>query len=123
MTELLTWIAAFVTGLLASMGVGGGMILIIWYTAVLGADQLEAQGINLLFFLPIALLSVIMHRKNGLIDIKTMLPAMLTGAAGAAAGSLAAQYIGSDILKKIFALFILFIGIKEIAAALKANRS
>ena len=53
---LLTFIAAFFTGLLASLGVGGGMVLIIWFTAVMGMSQLEAQGINLLFFLPIALL-------------------------------------------------------------------
>ena len=118
---VLTWIAAFVTGLLASMGVGGGMILIIWYTAVLGADQLETQGINLMFFLPIALLSVIMHRKNGLIDMKAMLPAVITGVIGAAAGSLAAHYIGSALLKKIFAVFILMIGVKETINAFKKS--
>ena len=44
----LTWLAAFAAGLLASMGVGGGMILIIWLTAVMGMSQIDAQGVNLI---------------------------------------------------------------------------
>lgn len=118
---VLTWIAAFLTGLLASLGVGGGMVLIIWLTAVMGMSQLEAQGINLLFFLPIALLSVIIHRKNGLISLKQLVPAVLTGILGAAAGSFAARLMGSELLGKIFAVFILVIGVKELISAFFGN--
>lgn len=121
--NILTWIAAFITGLLASLGVGGGMVLIIWMTAVLGTSQLEAQGINLIFFLPIALLSVIMHRKNGLIDLKKLLPAIVTGVVTAALGAYAAHAIGSPLLKKIFAVFILAIGIKELCGAGKKDEN
>ena len=118
---VLTWIAAFLTGLLASLGVGGGMVLIIWLTAVMGRSQLEAQGINLFFFLPIALLSVIIHRKNGLISLKQLVPAVLTGILGAAAGSFAARLMGSELLGKIFAVFILVIGVKELISAFFGN--
>lgn len=118
---LLTWIAAFLTGLLASLGVGGGMVLIVWFTAVMGMSQLEAQGINLLFFLPIALLSVIIHRKNGLISFKELVPSVMTGVLGAAAGSFAAKLMGSEFLGKIFAVFILVIGVKELLSAVFGN--
>ena len=118
---LLTMIAAFLTGLLASLGVGGGMVLIIWLTAVMGMSQLEAQGINLLFFLPIALLSVMIHRKNGLISFKELVPSVLTGILGAAAGSFAAKLMGSVLLGKIFAVFILVIGVKELLSAVFGN--
>ncbi|MBP0956633.1 MAG: sulfite exporter TauE/SafE family protein [Oscillospiraceae bacterium] len=118
---LLTWIAAFLTGLLASLGVGGGMVLIIWFTAIMGMSQLEAQGINLLFFLPIALLSVIIHRKNGLISFKELVPSVITGVLGAAAGSFAAKLMGSELLGKIFAVFILVIGVKELLSAVFGN--
>ena len=118
---ILTFIAAFLTGLLAFLGVGGGMVLIIWFTAVMGMSQLEAQGINLLFFLPIALLSVIIHRKNGLIDLKKFVPAFLTGAVGAAAGAYFAKLMGSELLGKIFAVFILLIGVKELFSAIFGN--
>lgn len=118
---LLTMIAAFLTGLLASLGVGGGMVLIIWLTAVMGMSQLEAQGINLLFFLPIALMSVMIHRKNGLISFKELVPSVLSGILGAAAGSFAAKLMGSVILGKIFAVFILVIGVKELLSAVFGN--
>lgn len=119
--NMLTYAAAFLTGLLASLGVGGGMVLIIWFTAVLGMSQLDAQGINLLFFLPIALLSVIMHRKNGLVRPKELMPAFLTGTVGAVGGFFAARFIGSQLLGKIFAVFIIIIGIKELISSFTDN--
>lgn len=107
-------IAALVTGFLASLGVGGGMILILYMTVWGGYSQLHAQGVNLIFFLPIALLSVIIHRKNGLIELKELVPAMITGAVSAVIGSLAAEYIGSELLGKFFAVFIIALGIREL---------
>lgn len=111
---ILSWLAALITGFLASLGVGGGMVLIIYLTSVMGLGQIEAQGINLLFFIPIALISVIIHHKNKLVDIKTVLPAIITGAIGAAIGAFAAEFIGSELLGKAFSAFILIIGIREI---------
>lgn len=106
--------AAFLTGIFASLGVGGGMILILYLTAFGGFDQLSAQGINLIYFIPIALLAVIMHSRNGLIRWKSILPALIAGTAFAAAGAFAAGYIGSPWLKKLFAAFILAVGIREL---------
>ncbi|MCI5904212.1 MAG: sulfite exporter TauE/SafE family protein [Oscillospiraceae bacterium] len=106
--------AAFLTGIFAAMGVGGGMILIIYLTFFAGFTQLEAQGINLVYFIPVALLSVIIHTKNKLISWKKILPSLVAGTAAAAAGAWAAAFIGSDMLKKIFGGFILIIGIKEL---------
>ena len=107
-------IAALVTGFLASLGVGGGMILILYMTVWGGYSQLHAQGVNLIFFLPIAMLSVIIHRKNGLIEMKELVPAMITGAVSAVIGSLAAEYIGSELIGKFFAVFIIALGIREL---------
>ena len=106
--------AAFLTGIFASLGVGGGMILIIYLTVFAGFDQLAAQGINLVYFIPIAALSVILHSRNHLIEWKKIIPSIITGILFAALGTLAAKYIGSEGLKKIFAVFILLIGIKEL---------
>ncbi|MCM1578818.1 MAG: TSUP family transporter [Ruminococcus sp.] len=93
------------------------MVLIIWLTVFSGVSQTEAQGINLIFFLPIALLSCILHRKNGLVKIKPLLPAIFTGIVGAAAGALLAQAVASEILGKCFSGFILAVGIKELLSA------
>lgn len=117
--NILTWIAAFLAGLLASLGTGGGMLLIIWLTAVMGTDQLEAQGINLIFFLPLAILSVILHSKNGYISIKKMLPAIWTGVISSALFSIAAHSLGSRAVRKIYALFLLFTGIRSLLGIFK----
>lgn len=106
--------AALLTGVFASLGVGGGMILIIYLTVFGGFDQLAAQGINLIYFIPIAALSVIIHSKNHLIEWKKIIPSIIIGVIFAAAGTYAAEHIGSPALKKIFAAFILLIGIKEL---------
>lgn len=118
---VITWLIAFLTGVLASLGVGGGMILIIWMTAVLNTDQLQAQGINLLFFLPIALLSVILHKRNGLIRLRPLIPAIIAGCLSSFAGVAAAEFIGAELLKKIFAVFLIIIGIKTVVGVMKSG--
>lgn len=119
----MTWsfIAAFLTGIFASLGVGGGMILILYLTVFAGFDQLSAQGINLIYFIPIAVLSVIIHSKNRLIEWRKIIPALITGVIFAAAGTFAAERIGSPALKKIFAVFILLIGVKELLCKPKSD--
>ncbi len=111
---LWSFIAAFFTGILASLGVGGGMILIIYLTIFAGYPQLEAQGINLIFFIPIAILSIIIHTKNKLIEWKPIIISIIGGILFAVMGTFIASYLGSDVLQKIFAGFILLVGIKEL---------
>ncbi len=110
---LITFIA-FLTGIFASMGFGGGMILIIYLTIFAGVDQLTAQGINLVFFIPIAFLSVIMHSKNKLIEWKKIVPAIICGTIGVFIGSFIATKTGPEFLSKIFAIFIIIIGFREL---------
>ena len=119
MTALI--IAAFLTGIFASMGVGGGMILIVYLTIFAGYSQLEAQGINLIYFLPIAALSLIIHTKNHLVEWKIAFLAIICGVVLAVAGAFLAEWLGSDILRKIFGGFIFIIGIKEIFTAYRAS--
>ena len=109
-----SFIAALLTGVFASLGVGGGMILIIYLTVFGGFDQLAAQVINLIYFIPIAIMSVMIQIKNNLIEWKKIIPSIIIGVIFAAAGTYAAEHIGSPALKKIFAVFILLIGVKEL---------
>ena len=62
------------TGVLSGFGVGGGTLLLVYLTAVAGADQHLAQGINLLYFLPAGLLALPAHIKNGYVEKKALLP-------------------------------------------------
>ena len=92
-------IIGFATGILASMGLGGGFILIIYLVDILGVDQIAAQGINLVFFLPIAVLSLIMHTKNKMVEWHTVPAASIFGALGALLGTLIALNINSKYIK------------------------
>lgn len=107
-------VVSFLTGFVASLGLGGGMVLIIYLTIFSGMAQLEAQGINLIFFIPIALISIILHTKSKLIIWKKILPSIITGAILALLFSFIASMLGSEILSKIFSVFIIIIGIKEL---------
>ena len=75
--NILFYISAFLTGILASMGLGGGMILILYMTLIAGMEQLTAQGVNLLFFIPIAAAALIIHTKNKLVKWKKIVPAII----------------------------------------------
>lgn len=111
--NILLYAAAFVTGILASMGLGGGMVLILYLTIISGMPQIEAQGINLLFFIPIALSALVMHTRSGLVKWRKIIPAIICGALMAAAGTFIAGAIDGDLLRKAFAVFVLITGIKE----------
>ena len=56
------------TGILSGFGVGGGTLLLVYLSAVTGMEQHQAQGINLLYFLPAAALAIPKHWKNEYIE-------------------------------------------------------
>lgn len=107
-------LVGFLSGIIASMGLGGGFVLLIWLTLFEDVAQRSAQGINLLFFLPIALVSVIMHLRAGLIDKKLVLSLIPGGIVGAILGTIGSQVVGNDLLRKLYALFLLAFGLREL---------
>ena len=97
MLKFLTLPIAAILGFLAGLGVGGGSLLMLWLTAVVGIAYPEARTINLLFFLPSALIATLFHKKQGSVKLKKLLPAILTGCATAALFSFVGKYI--ELLK------------------------
>ena len=71
-----------VLGFLSGLGVGGGSLLILWLTAVVGMEYPLARTINLLFFIPAAIISLFIRGKNGNIPWKTIIPAIQFGLQG-----------------------------------------
>lgn len=107
-------VVGFLTGVLASMGLGGGFILVVWLTIFEDIGQRAAQGINLLFFLPIALISLIFHLKNHLVNTALVKKIASGGVLGAVIGTYGAQLIDNGLLRKLFALFLLAFGLREL---------
>lgn len=105
---------AFLTGIFASMGLGGGMVLIVYLTVFAGFSQLVAQGINLVFFIPIAIISLVLHTKNKLVEWKKAVPAVLWGTAAVIISAWLANRIEQSLLSKAFGIFLILMGMKEL---------
>lgn len=114
MIDYVSSISAFVSGIFAAMGFGGGSILIICLTVFQNFPQHLAQGINLLFFIPIATTALIFHSIKKLIVWRYAIIFMFLGLLGAAIGSYLSMFINPFFLRKIFGVFLLFIGITQI---------
>ncbi|MBE6837015.1 MAG: sulfite exporter TauE/SafE family protein [Ruminococcus sp.] len=111
MDLIIIGIVSFLSGIMASMGLGGGMVLILYLSAINGLDQLSSQGINLLFFIPIGIFSVILHSKRKLIKWKFVLLPLITGGIAVSIFSFIATKINADMLKTAFGVFIIAVGI------------
>lgn len=111
--------AALLSGILGSMGLGGGGVFIIYLTLGAGIGQRTAQGLNLLLFIPCAVIALIFYIRKGLIHWRTALPAALFGLIGAAAGTYLSGAVNAGMLRKIFAAMLLIIGLKELFAKAK----
>ncbi len=96
------------------MGFGGGGVLIIYLVIFAKTPQIIAQGINLIFFIPCALLATIIYILKKQVKIKVVLPVILGGIIGAITTSYFLNFIESDWLSKIFAVFLILMGITSI---------
>ena len=108
--------AAFLAAVIGALGMGGGSVLIIFLTSYMGLEQLAAQGINMVFFLPVAAVALFFHQKNRLIKWKVALPCIALGLCGVYFGTRLAMHLGSDLLGKLFGGFLLIIGVREVFA-------
>lgn len=116
-------IAGIVSGVVAGMGMGGGTFLIPILTIFLKFKQQAAQGLNLLAFLPCAIVSLVIHCKNKLVNFKIGIPIIITGVFASVSGSLLAMHISSVVLKKLFGGFLLIIGLFQFYLVFKNKKS
>ncbi len=121
MKYILMAAAGLLSGFVGSMGLGGGGFLIIYLTVFQNVPQVKAQGINLLFFIPIALFSTVKYFLNKEIDFKTVLFAALGGVPGTVAGTLLLKVIGATLLSKIFGASLILLGIYTVFSAKSNN--
>ena len=103
-------------GVLTGAGVGGGTLLLIYLTQGAGMAQLQAQGVNLLYFLITAPAALWGHFQNGLVEKSIALEAGLVGAAAAAGAAWLSTGMDGGSLRQIFGLFTLLVGIRELLA-------
>lgn len=103
-----------VLGFLSGLGIGGGSLLILWLTMILHTDPLTARSINLLFFIPSALVACAIRLKQGNLKLRPLLPAILAGCAAAAVFSWISTIVDTETLKKLFGTVLLAAGVREL---------
>lgn len=101
-------------GFLSGLGVGGGSLLMLWLTLVLGMEHSIARSINLLFFIPSAVIASLFRWRQGTLEIKKVLPAIIAGCACAACFSLISKQLDISLLKKLFGVLLLLTGVREL---------
>lgn len=111
-------LAGFAGGIIGGMGMGGGTLLIPILTLTLAMPQLEAQAINLISFLPMAVLSLVLHFKNKLVKIKPVLIMTPLAIAGCIGGAYLTRIVDAYILRKVFGYFLLTIGVLYMGKAI-----
>lgn len=114
MLEILAFPVATILGFLAGLGVGGGSLLMLWLTAVVQMDYALARTVNLLFFLPAALIATLFHKKEGSVDLRKILPAILLACITAAIFSYIGKQTDTTLLKKLFGGILIITGLREL---------
>lgn len=106
--------AGTLLGFLSGLGTGGGSLLILWLTVVAGMEYEQARLINLMFFIPSALVACLFRWKQNHLAIKKVLPAIGAGIVCAVLGNWLSTVIDTQLLKKIFGFMLLAAGAREL---------
>ncbi len=114
MNALFGIVIGIIAGIFAGLfGIGGGTVIIPALVLLLGMTQHKAQGTSLVaLLLPVGLLATIEYYKNGNADIKL---GLLIGAGlflGGYLGAYFANKLNDPALRKLFAVFLMFVAIR-----------
>jgi len=121
MEIFLTILFGIIGGVFGGMGMGGGTLLIPLLTIFLAVNQKLAQGYNLISFLIMAIIVLIIHIKNKMVDLKSIILLDIFGIAFCIVGALLISVIDSEILHYIFAGFLIILSFFEFFKLIKKN--
>lgn len=103
-------------GTLSGLGIGGGSLLLLWLTVVAGTDPETARVMNLMFFVPSAVISTWLRRSQSLASKKIVFTAAIAGILGAVLGNWLSFYIVEEnLLRKGLGILFLVTGVREIS--------
>lgn len=117
--ELSLWVslgivaAGIAVGVFSALfGVGGGLLMVPFMVLVLDQGQHLAEGTSLVVIVPTAIAGSWAHRKSGFVSLRAAAWLGAGGVGGAVLGGLAANQVDPDTLKRVFAVFVLVMGLR-----------
>lgn len=111
MRFLLLILVGFSSGIFAGMGMGGGTFLVPLLSLCFGVEQIFCQSTNVLCFLILAIVCFVIYVVKKLIDFRVMIFVGVPASIVAGFACLFSLKIHSNILRMIFAGFIIFVGV------------
>ena len=115
-------VAGVIGGIVGGMGMGGGTLTIPILTVFLAFEQIQAQGVNLIAFLPMSVVALFIHVKNHLVDFKNTWGLAIVGCIFSLGGALLANHISNVVLRKLFAIFLIGLGIWQLVEMIRGNQ-
>ncbi|MBQ7653182.1 MAG: sulfite exporter TauE/SafE family protein [Clostridia bacterium] len=116
-------LAGLLGGILGGMGMGGGTVLVPLLTLWLAVDQREAQWLNVAAFIPMSVIAIIIHAKNGLIERKPLICVLIGALPFSIASAFLAYSVPSEKLGKAFGVFLVMLGAFQIVQTLKKPKT
>lgn len=102
-----------VSGLLSGMlGAGGGMVAVPILKTRMSEKQAHATSVAVI--LPICAVSAVFYIQQGAVTLYDALPYLIWGIIGSAIGVVLMKKLSGNMLRKIFALLMLWAGIRLI---------
>jgi hypothetical protein len=103
----------------ATLGIGGGVIMVPALVVVFGFEQHVAQGTSLAVIFPTAVVATIGHARHGRVVWRTAAPLAIAGVIGALIGARIALSLDADLLRRLFAVLLTVLAIRM---AVRAGR-
>lgn len=107
-------IIGIISGIITSIGMGGGTILIVALSVLQNIPQKMAQAANLFFFIPTSITAIALNIKNKNINYKVGCSIVIFGIIGSILGAMLSYKIDSRNLKKYFGIFLIIVTLHEI---------
>lgn len=108
-------------GILAGMGLGGGNILIPLLILICSFEQILAQSVNLVAFIPMSIVALVIHLKNKLVCYKTAFKIIAVALIGCFLGVLILNFIDVAYLRILYSIFLVCIGVWLLIEARKTK--
>lgn len=116
MVNIIYALIGITAGILSGLfGIGGGIVIIPALMYFNGFTQLQAQGTSLMAMLPpVGLLAFMEYYKKGNTDIIAGIIICSAMLIGAKFGARFANHLPVSLLKRVFGLFVILVGIKTV---------
>ncbi len=123
MKYILLALAGAVGGILGGMGMGGGTLLIPALTIFFKFDQHFSQTVNLVAFIPMAIVALFIHAKNKMIKKEGLILITICALITSVLGSLLAKLVSGNLQTKLFGGFLLALSVFQFVSLTKGNKN